>query len=137
MSAGLTVSPSLLAGLQAGPQRCESLVVPGANVAKHRHRIQSWNHVLITAAAAPSKTARNTVHAANLVIHTSSVMLMPDCACTLAMQANTNTALDQFFPDVQLHTVRDLIASVKLGVVQLVLAGYRDCHQPEPCDAAA
>lgn len=56
-------------------------------------------------------------NAAKLAIHSSITVLMSDMfACTLIMQANTNTALDQFFPDVQLHTVRDIVMSVRLSL---------------------
>ena len=44
------------------------------------------------------------------------------------MQANTNTALDQFFPDVQLHTVRNIVMSVSLTSVQLRLAWWALMH---------
>jgi hypothetical protein len=62
---------------------------------------------------------------ANLPIHirTSSTTLMPYYNCTPRMQANTNTALDQFFPDVQLHTVSGIVTLIKLSVVQLLLLG--------------
>jgi hypothetical protein len=87
------------------------------NLASSVHCMHSWTH-RSTSQHLPNLHCILFCYAANLAIHTSITVLMSDMfACTLTMQANTNTALDQFFPDVQLHTVRDIVMSVRLSVV--------------------